>query len=757
MPEGTDSTTSPATDPSATPARGVGRRRDRFLREWLPVSFFYSVAGCVFTWPLVTRMNSGLYGFGNDNWGGIWFIKWINSTFWSGTPSHISHQMEYPFGFVFDDRYIAPYDRFIAIVFGGISNGLFAYNLMMLVSFPMAGVSMYALARYLTHNRSAALLGGLIFTLSPFHLAMAMQYPAMACIFPIPLLVLALIHALRTRRLRDAAWAGAALALVWATSYYYGWFSIWFVSVALLTAGAIGLWHAARQRRFISTLRTGMSFAVTRGAVMGATFLVIAVPLLWSLITNVLSHSSEYARQRNDLAFTAVRPWMYILPPHDNPVFGSLTRDKIQRFLGILPVYEQSVYLGAVAVAFALIALFFYRKASRVFRNAVLPLLAGAVFCGLLTLGPTIPLNVFSVQAWLTPNLFTHVTGPNSLLFDLSANFRYYGRAFVFVSVVLASLAAVGFALASRPLMSRFGRWGPRVLLVLAMGGIVLEFTNLPPRHFVDLSAPPWLAAVKALPKNTQIMEYPDATYSSPRSLQYVYWQTREEHTTVNPPNTPQSQTFMSSLDDPNSFLSGQRLSRVGVDFVVVHTRFASPTYPPYQPAWPSDQLPRSAGRANPWFAPYRSTSDAVIYRVRRVPVVTKSVLVGFDAGWGTLEIDPTGHWRWMTDSKGTGTMFVFAARDFKRAVLKVDLTTFYEPRSITMSFDGKRIVRTKLTPAGISRISVPVRLRRGLHTIRLTAKPGPVVINDVLHNNDLRSVSVRAGQLRVLLPKQRG
>ena len=740
-------------DATATSVSADTRWRDRLLREWLPVSLFYSVAGCVFTWPLVTRMTSGFYGFGNDNWGGIWFIKWIHYTFWSGTPSHLSHEMQYPFGLVFDDRYIAPYDRFMAIVFGGISNGLFAYNLMMLVSFPMAGVSMYALARYLTHNRSAALLGGLIFTLSPFHLAMAMQYPAMACIFPIPLLVLALVHALRTRRLRDAAWAGAALALVWATSYYYGWFAIWFVLVALLTAGAIGLWHAARRRRVASALREGMTFAATRGAVMGATFLVIAVPLLFNLINSVLSHPGEYARQRYDLAINAVRPWMYILPPHDNPVFGALTRDKIQRFLGVLPVYEQSVYLGAVAVAFALIALVFYRKASRVYRGAVLPLLAGAVFCGLLTLGPTIPLNVFSVQAWLTPSPYTHVTGPNSLLFDLSQNFRYYGRAFVFVSVVLASLAAVGFSLASRPLMSRFGRRGPQVLMVLAMAGVVLEFTNLPPQHFVDLSSPPWLAAVKKLPKGAEIMEYPDAAYSSPRSLQYIYWQTREGHATVNPPNTPRSQAFMGALEDPKSFLAGRMLSRAGVDFVVVHTRLASPTFPPYQPAWPSDQLPRSAGRKNPWFAFYRSTSDAVIYRVKRVPSLAKlakGAEVGYSRGWYPLEVDPSGQWRWMSGS--IGEMFVYASRTYKHAELNLDLTSFNEPRAVDFTLDGRRIAHRKLSPTEMTRVAVPLRLRKGVHTLTISATPGAVVINDVLHNNDLRAVSVRAGQLSIRL-----
>jgi hypothetical protein len=609
---------------------------------------------------------------------------------------------------------------------------------------------MYALARYLTGNRGASLLGGLIFTLSPFHLAMAMQYPAMACLFPIPLLVLALVHALRTQRLRDAAWAGAALALVWVTSYYYGWFATWFVLVALITAGVVGLCHGGRQRKIVSTLRNGTRFVVTRGAVMGATFLMITVPLLFNLISSVLRHPNQYTRLQSDLAINAVRPWMYILPPHDNPLFGPLTRDKIQSHLGILPVYEQSVYLGVVAVAFALVALALYRRASRTYRNAVLPLLAGAMFCGLLTLGPSIPLNVFSVSAWTTPSQHAHITGPNSLLFDLSQNYRYYGRAFIFVSVVLASLAAVGFSLVSRPLMSRFGHRGPQVLLILAAAGVVLEFTNLPPRHFVNLSSPPWLAAVRALPKKAVIIEYPDATYSSPRSLQYIYWQTREGHATVNPPETPQSQAFMSSLDDPNSFLAGKKLSKAGVDFVVVHTRLASPTFPPYQPAWPSDQLPRSAGRNNPWFSFCRSTSDAVIYRVRRSPSSVSGASIGYGTGWYPLEVDASGQWRWMRESKGG--MYVYAARDYKSAELTIDLTSFYKPRTISLMLDGKRIARQKISPTEITKVTVPLRLEKGLHSIEISASPGPIAINGVLHNNDRRSVSIRAGQPRIRL-----
>jgi hypothetical protein len=235
--------------------------------------------------------------------------------------------------------------------------------------------------------------------------------------------------------------------------------------------------------------------------------------------------------------------------------------------------------------------------------------------------------------------------------------------------------------------------------------------------------------------------------------LQYIYWQTREGHATVNPPNTPRSQVFMGALEDPNSFLAGRMLSRAGVDFVVVHTRLASPTFPPYQPAWPSDQLPRSAGRKNPWFAFYRSTSDAAIYRVKRVPSLAKlakGAEVGYSRVWYPLEVDPSGQWRWMREK--VGEIYVYASREYKHAELNLELTSFSEPRVVNMTLDGRSIARRKLSSTEITKVKIPLRLRQGLHTIAISANPGPVVVNDVLHNNDLRTISVRAGQLGIRL-----
>lgn len=740
----------PQPDDSGT--RSLGQA---LLREWLPVTLLFLVLGCVLTWPLVTHMSSGFFGFGNDNWGGIWNGKWIHDAFWGPESTGFTREIQFPFGYEFDDRYIQPYDRLIAIVFGAIGDGLFAYNLMVLVSFPLAGVSMYALAKYLTGSAPASLLAGVIFSASPFHVAMSMQYPPMASIFVVPLFVLALLVAVRRGRIVDAAWLGAAFALVWITSYYYGWFAIWFAIPFLIGVAVAGLWRARREHRVVAAMRDGARFVVTRGAVAAGTFLVIAVPLLISLISKVLSDQGTYARQEADLDYTAVRPWQYVLPPHDNPVFGNLTSDVVLTHTGILPVYEQSVYIGVVAGLLALVALVWWSRARPAARVAFIPLLLGAAFCVLLTLGPKIPYEVTSIGDWLSPGTNPHFDGPVAWIYDLSPNFRYYGRAFVFVSTVLASLAAVGFAL----LLARFRAdrrpWIPWAVTAALSGLVLLEFIGVPPSRFVDLSTPPWVQAVKELPGEAPVIEYPLGEYSSPRSLQDNYWQTRHGHPTVNPPLTPESQAFQRSVDDPDSYLTGRILSQAGVKYAVMRTDLPAPTFPPYQPALPVEEMKPTDGAKNPWFTPYKRTKDAVIYEV--LPRPSRQVdyaVAGFDAGWGDLEVDATGRWRWTRNPDSQ--MTIYSSRDVRRATMTFTATSFNEPRTMVLSLDGKEVYRREIPVGRTVNVRAPMRLRKGSQKLLMSSDPPPTIVDTVLRNGDLRAIGLRVTPPKITLDERR-
>ena len=143
------------------PAQPTPARRSIFERfEWLLVFLGFSVLGLAITWPLGIHMTSGLWGVANDNLGGAWAIEWYHKAFWGSETTTFTDQLQAPFGLELDQRYAQPMDKLFAILFGGIGNGLFANNLAVFLSFPLSGLTMYALAKYLTRSRPAAALAG---------------------------------------------------------------------------------------------------------------------------------------------------------------------------------------------------------------------------------------------------------------------------------------------------------------------------------------------------------------------------------------------------------------------------------------------------------------------------------------------------------------------------------------------------------------------------------------------------------------------
>jgi len=165
----------PLRDLRRTPRRAI-------LVEAVLVVLGYLVVAVYATWPLARRPLGGFYGFGNDNWGGIWVYDELNEAYFGDGSTERSQELQAPFGYAMPDQVLQPMDRFYSLVFGGLGDGLGAYNAQIFLSFLFAGCTMYLLARYLTGSRLAAAVAGLIYTYSPFHLALAMQYNSLAAI-----------------------------------------------------------------------------------------------------------------------------------------------------------------------------------------------------------------------------------------------------------------------------------------------------------------------------------------------------------------------------------------------------------------------------------------------------------------------------------------------------------------------------------------------------------------------------------------------
>jgi hypothetical protein len=716
----------------------LSRNQAAVLEALLVVAAFTGVA--IFaTWPLTIHPLGGFYGFGNDNWGGIPYLGWLHDAYLGPGDPSFDPQLQAPFGLEIPEHAIQPMDRLFALVFGGFGQGLGAYNAQIFLSFVLAGCTMYLLARYVTRSKLAALVAGFAFTFSPFHLAVSMQYNALASIQWIPLFILALIVLLRRGRRRDAILTGAAFALVLVTSYYYAWFLVWFT---LLIVAYLAVVAVVRRTAGWPLFR----LALSRTAIAGGVAVVLSAPFLVTSARGAAeAGSASLEHPLTEAVRYSARPWMLFLPPEDNPVVGDRVQPWVQQHLFDSPVYEQSIYLGYTLLLLAVIGLWPSRRGTgelpertRFSRSIVFVGLGAGL---LIIVGPYIPFDTSYWRLWATPSATAHVPSLGWLMFHISPVFRFFVRAFVLVSACLAVLAAIGFVR-----LERVGRMTPirrSALAGLVLALIAVEFSNAPPHVWFSARTPDWVGAVRKLPARATVAEYPIAPAFSSRSLYYMFWQTKYKQANTNPEVDPPALALTGQIGQPDDPAAGAALHRAGVDYAVVHTRLPPQTTVPYQPQLPDDSMPRNAGALNPWFQPVAKTPDAVIYRVREAPAASRGAVVRPGAGFGASEQEGGSTARWLLEPSGELTLFITGPR--RRVGLVLTVSSFAQARRVSLSLGGRRLASFDVRPGSYVTRRIPVDvLPAGRYDLLLSARPGPQSIQEATGLPDARSVSIR-------------
>lgn len=721
-------------------ARGAAARPREYsvLVEALLVFGGFLVVAVVATWPLVLHPTGGFYGFGNDNLGGTSIFAWVYDATWGdGSPS-LNPNLQYPFGWDIPNQALTPVDRVLSWFLGGPGDGLLVHNVQIFASFVLAGCTMYVLVRYLTGSRVASFLAGFIFTYSPYHLGVSMQYGSLAAIQWLPLYLLALLVVMRNPTWRNSAFAGAALALVWWGSFYYGFFVVWFTAALLV---AFALWRLVEHRRIAGRVSPREVFSFLGAAILRASwallvFLVVFVPPALPSLRTLGDSDVVTSHPLTEAIRYSARPWTLVLPTADNPVLGGLGDNVIMNHLYDMPVYEQSLYLGVVAVVLGAIG-FASRRGRDQWVRLSTAMLGVGVFVGLAMMaGPYLPLERSYWSDWATPERTTKVPWIGRLMFEVGPMFRFYSRNYVLVSVCLAALAGMGAA----RVLSRFARSPSRRLVFLGVAVVLVwvEFANAPPTIWFDSTPPEWVAAVRQLPQDASIVDYPMAEINSPRSLYYMFWQREHGRATVNPSESDEAVAFAGTIANPDDPETGRQLREARVDYAVVHTKLEPSTTPPYQPPLPDDSLPRSAGVANPWFEPVTETSDAVIYRVRSSPSPAQGVAVTEVSGFDRPEPESGGAQRWIVAATAEYAVTVWG-RSADVTVTLDFITSFGTARNVVVSLADR--VLTAFDVQGPSEVRLPLGvLAPGRYAMRLVTDPPPQLVG----NGDARSVGIR-------------
>jgi hypothetical protein len=524
----------------------------------------YLLLAVVWSWPLVLRFNSSIYGLRGDHFGQLWSDWWRKKAILSGGSFFYTPLLDAPFGFSYQALGFEPLHLALRFFLTLLTNEVISFNLWFLLSFPFSGLAVYFLVRELGVRRLAAAFSGLVFAFSMYRFSHAWEHSSLIFTFWMPLYVWALVRFDRRPKAKSNALAAALLAAVVLDNFYYGYFALIFTFFFFLL----------RLRRFLS--RSGFKQLL----LFGLFFFVFSAPPLFPTFRAYLSRDSlhqidrwDYQWPADDLRWLSARPWHYLLPSPRHPFLGRFSQ-RIIDWIATKPPYfltqgydgnEHNLYLTMTALVLAAVAVlvaFRRRKES----NSV-SVCQWRQWVGVfLALGIT--MAIFSAPPLATLSGL-RIYFPSHFLYKFFPMFRAYARFGVLVLLCVSVLAGFGlsFLLERLPVKRQY-------LLTIILSLTAL-FEVLLPSFNVDLSPPPvyhWLAEQ---PGDFIILEYPLPTDHSDLLYQRVHgkklFDPRREKTSRVLKSVAQKEGLNFRLLSESVVEFPDVLRRMGVKYVILH------------------------------------------------------------------------------------------------------------------------------------------------------------------------------------------
>jgi hypothetical protein len=652
------------------------------------------------TWPAVSDLGGTLFGAGGDLTGGI--AIWRETVDSGHVPflPGIIHTLNAPEGLPIRwTLNLVAWPTTVLLWLGTLAFGATtAYTLYAVIAMPLSGLAVFQLARRITGNPWAALVGGFAIAFYPFAVVNGAGHSdfvhAWALVLPIwRLLVLA---EQPSRRNGLMAGVAASFAMAW-TPYFFLFTVLVWGALAI-----VGLAFAVGDGR----LHTSLVPQLTAGAVVTLTAGVM-------LVLNGVGPASEIRTlPKIELITYSARPYEYVLPP-----YGPLARmidspHYLANHLHGSNSSESTLYVGLSIIALALVAVVaLVRGRLRRSQGRAVVMMVAVVVTGLAFSAPP------NWNAW-----GLNLPMPNDLIFHVTSAWRVYSRLVVVVMIGLSVLAAIGVDVLVRGRSRRL-----QALMLAAIGLVVV--TDLAPQTsiFTPIHMPGIYRTLARQPPGI-VAQYPlvPAVYSTYNDL---WFRALGGHPTLNgyPSGSIQEarDVALANLADPHTRAG---LKALGVRYVLVTIVPSAPFPPTGHPG-----------------AGYRLIAHDAYASLYRVTGSSASAVAFPGSGFDSTETTPTGTLNWLIAPEGA-IKLQGNCRSCRGSVT-FKLESFGFPRVVTISISGRGIVYHERVVAPVD-VSVPVVFDRTL-SLKIATTPGPRAITSILPNSrDPRSVSVSVSNL---------
>ncbi len=428
------------------------------LKQYLLIALAYLAIALIFFWPIAVNAVSAVPGAGGDIFQSMWELWWVPySMFTLHTTPYFTSYIFYPVGTNLATQTLAPIAGIVSIIFQPVSLA-FAYNMIFLLGFALAGLFTYMLAFHVTRHRAASFIAGAIYAFSPIHTIQAFGHLQFTNTGFLPLFVLLFLLSIEDKKHTYAIGAGIAFVLL----TFMG--DIEQGLMALLIAFFIIVYMLAVKDQRHKVLSAKALIAIGEVAVVA---FVLGLPFIYGIITHLgpgvlASVNAQATTLYNELYSPDLLS--FFVPSQFNGLFSSVSKG-FAAVAAPAPA-ERTTYIGYSVILLALVGLVHEYKEKFKGTGVYLVLL---VLFGLLSIGPYLQING---TVTFVPGLYQvyHAVPLFNVL-------REPGRFDIPLELFIAIFAAIGLVeLENKYSASNAKRYIPIIFFAL----LVLEYNSWP-------------------------------------------------------------------------------------------------------------------------------------------------------------------------------------------------------------------------------------------------------------------------------------
>ena len=361
----------------------------------------YVLLTLAITMPLPLHMNEFLPGSSSDVYINPWANWWTREALVSGLDFYHTDYMFYPNGTSLVFHSFSHANTAISLALEPFLGQFVAYNSTILLAYALSGFSAYLLVRHLTGCRPAAVVSGLVFAFSSYHISES-DHPVLVTTQWIPLFALAL-----NRLLYHADQSRVKQLLLAA---------LWFLLTALSSLHLmlmLGVWTALYLFYGLVFQRERLVPGIWRYLVLLGVIVGLALaPLLYPIASEYLTSDISYMAVQTDVGL-GNDLLSFVTPNRRHPLFAPLvasTNDQIGA------ARKHPGYLGFLAVGLAISGVVVTGRKARFWWISGLLFLIVSLGARVMFLGE--PLHIFPLP-WAIPviSVMRHPFRFNVLLF----------------------------------------------------------------------------------------------------------------------------------------------------------------------------------------------------------------------------------------------------------------------------------------------------------------------------------------------------